>query len=76
MNEELDDLLHAVDGAAPPDFEAQVMRRIASLPLPQRPARWSTLAQRLAFAAAVALGASQVVTFIFGLWAVTAAADA
>lgn len=76
MNEELDELLRAIDVAAPPGFEARVMRHIASLPLPQRPARWITLAQRLAFIAAAALGASQVVAFIFGLWAVTAAAAA
>ena len=52
------------------------MRHIAALPLPQRPARWRTLTQRLAFIAAAALGASQVVAFIFSLWAVTVAAAA
>ena len=76
MNEELDDLLHAANGGAPPGFDAQVMRHIAALPLPQRPVRWRTLAQRLAFFAAAALGASQVLAFIFGLWAATAAAAA
>lgn len=72
--DDLDKLLRAADSAAPPGFDVQVMRHIATLPLPQRPARWRTVAQRLAFIAAAALGASQVVAFIFGLWAVTAAA--
>lgn len=72
----LDQLMLAADGGAPPGFDAQVMRQIAALPLPQRPARWRTLAQRLVLIAAAALGASQVLAFIFGLWAVTAAAAA
>jgi len=61
---------------APQAFEARVMQRIAGLPLPRPPPRWRTLAQGLAIALAGALGASQVVAFIFGLWAVTAAAAA
>ena len=76
MNEELDDLLRAADGAAPPGFAAQVMRHIAALPLAQKPARWRSLARQLAFIAAAALGASQVLAFSFGLWVVTAAAAA
>lgn len=83
MNDEFDDLdhlLHAAEGGAPPGFAAQVMRQIAALPQPlplqQQPARWRRLAQRLALIAAAALGTSQVLAFIFGLWAVTAAAAA
>lgn len=76
MNDELEDWLRSVDERATVGFEAQVLRRIAALPSPQQPARWRTLAQRLALIAAAALGASQVLAFIFGLWAVTAAAAA
>ena len=76
MNDELDALLRQAGGGAPADFNARVMRHVAAVPLPQRPPRWRTLAQRLALVAAAALGASQVLAFIFGLWAVTAAAAA
>ena len=75
--DELDLLLRDADSAAPADFSARVMRRIAALPLPRRrPRRWRLLAQRLALVAAAALGANQVLAFIFGLWAATAAAAA
>lgn len=76
MNDELEVLLHLGRSNAPKHFSANVMGRVAVLPLPQRPSRWRTLAQQLAFIAAAALGASQVLAFIFGLWAVTAAAAA
>ena len=75
--DEIDLLLRDADGAAPADFNAHVMRRIAALPLPQRRLRrWRLLAQRLALVAAAALGANQVLAFIFGLWAATAAGAA
>ncbi len=76
MNDALEVLLHLGHSDAPKHFSASVMRRIAVLPLPQRRPRWRTLAQQLAFIAAAALGVSQVLAFIFGLWAVTAAAAA
>ena len=75
--DELDLLLRDAGDAAPADFDIRVMRRIAALPLPQRRSRrWRLLAQRLALVAAAALGANQVLAFIFGLWAATAAAAA
>ena len=75
-DDELDTLLRLADDGAPADFDTRVMRRIAALPPPRRPPRWRTLAQRLALIAAAALGTTQVLAFIFGLWAATAAAAA
>ena len=43
MNEELDELLRAADGCAPPGFDARVLRHIAAMPRPRRRARWRTL---------------------------------
>ena len=76
MNDEFEVLLREANGGAPKDFEARVMQHIAALALPQRPPRWRTLAQRLVLIVVAALGAGQVLAFIFGLWAVTAAAAA
>ena len=84
MNDELDALLRRADAGAPADFSAWVMRRVELLPLPARRTtrrtRWPELAlrlgQRLALITAAALGIGQVLAFIFGLWAVTAAAAA
>ena len=84
MNDELDALLRRADAGAPADFSARVMRRVELLPLPARRATWRTrwpelalrLGQRLALITAATLGIGQVLAFIFGLWAVTAAAAA
>ena len=80
MTNELDELLHSGPPSAPADFSARVMQQITALPLPTRlpprPPRWQSVAQWLALIAATALGMSQVLAFIFGLWAVTAAAAA
>ena len=84
MTNELDELLHSGPPSAAADFSARVMQQITALPLhtrlptrlPQRPPRWQSVAQWLALIAAAALGMSQVLAFIFGLWAVTAAAAA
>ena len=88
MTNDLDELLHSGPPSAPADFSARVMQQITALPLhtglhtrpptrlPQRPPRWQSVAQWLALIAAAALGMSQVLAFIFGLWAVTAAAAA
>ena len=88
MNDELDALLRHADAGAPADFSARVMRRVELLPLPARQATWQAtwrtrwpelalrLGQRLALITAAALGIGQVLAFIFGLWAVTAAAAA
>ena len=82
--DELDELLRSGPPGAPADFSARVMQQISGLPglhpqpqpQPLPPPRWQTLAQWLALIAAAALGISQVLAFIFGLWAVTAAAAA
>ena len=82
--DDLDELLRSGPPGAPADFSARVMQQISALPglqpqphpQPLLPPRWQTLAQWLALVAAAALGISQVLAFIFGLWAVTAAAAA
>ncbi len=81
--DDLDELLRSGPPGAPADFSARVMQQISGLPVLQPqpqpqplPPHWQTLAQWLALIAAAALGISQVLAFIFGLWAVTAAAAA
>ena len=86
--DDLDELLRSGPPGAPADFSARVMKQISGLPVlqpqpqpqPLPPPHWQTraqsLAQWLALIAAAALGISQVLAFIFGLWAVTAAAAA
>lgn len=78
MKDELDTLLRHVEGAVPPDFQARVMAQVAALPLarPRKRTGWRTRAQGLAFAAAAAWGASQVLACIFSLWAATLVAAA
>ena len=84
--DDLDELLRSGPPGAPADFTTRVMQQISGLPSLQLqpqpqpqllpPPRWQSLAQWIALVAAAALGISQVLAFIFGLWAVTAAAAA
>ena len=84
--DDLDELLRSGPPGAPADFSTRVMQKLSGQPglqprpqpqpQPLPPQRWQTLAQWIALVAAAALGISQVLAFIFGLWAVTAAAAA
>ena len=78
--DDLDDLLRSGPPGPPADFSARVMQQISGLPVSThqlRPTlRGQSLAQWLALIAASALGISQVLAFIFCLWAGTAAAAA
>lgn len=75
-DDEFDRLWRADESPAPRDFGRRVMQRIADLPRSAPEPRWRTLVQRLALVAAASLGTAQVLAFIFGLWAATAAAAA
>jgi hypothetical protein len=76
MNDEFDELMQTTDANPPADFTLKVMGKLASMPVPRRLPTWRTLAHRLLLIAATLLGATQVLTFIFSLWALTAAAAA
>jgi hypothetical protein len=74
----LDELL-AQDFLMPPaDFTEQLMRRVQTLPMPAvKPPRENTLRESLKWLALLggaALGAAELLAFMFGLWASTAAA--
>lgn len=75
---DLDALLRDAPEPAPADFAERVLQRLATQPaaaaVPPSPPRWRRLAERAALLAAAALGMGQVLAFIFGLWATTAAA--
>lgn len=75
---DLDALLQGAPAPAPADFADRVLQRLATQPpaaaVPASPPRWRRLAERAALLAAAALGTGQVLAFIFGLWASTAAA--
>jgi hypothetical protein len=75
---DLDALLQAAPDPAPPDFSDRLLQRLADAQaVPDKPtatARWRRLGERAALLAAAALGMGQVLAFIFGLWATTAAA--
>ena len=63
----------------PEDFTAQVMRAVQPLPLPIQntdqpmPDTWRTLAKWLAVLGGAALGAAELVAFMFGLWTASTA---
>jgi hypothetical protein len=73
MEDDLDRLLGTPLLTPPPDFSAQVMARIHRLPkqvaAPRRPAVWPWLALMAGGIPAV----FQLLAFIFGMWAATAA---
>jgi hypothetical protein len=74
----LDELLSPDFLTVPTDFADQVMRRVQTPPMPAvEPRRKSTLHQSLKWLALLggaALGAVELLTFMFGIWASTAAA--
>jgi hypothetical protein len=73
MEDDLDRLLKTPLLTPPPDFEARVMARIHQSPAqpaaPLTPPLW----QWLALAAAGIPAVLQLLAFIFGMWAATAA---
>jgi len=76
MYDNLDELLKTELLTPPDGFEARVMQRIAALPSPwaaAKPPKAPDLVEWLAVAGAVAAGMSQLVAFVFGIWAVTSA---
>lgn len=61
----------------PENFTVQVMLAVQTLPLSTahqpEPITWRTIAKWLALLGGAALGAAELVTFVFGLWAASAA---
>lgn len=73
MTVDLDTLLAADLLSVPADFSQSVMREVYQLPAPMaRPGKRERL-QWLALLAAAGVGISQVLAFIFGMWATSAA---
>ena len=75
----LDELLAQEFLTPPADFTDQVMRRVQALPLPAAKPQPEISALReslkwLALLGGAALGAAELLTFMFGIWASTAAA--
>lgn len=76
MSDDLNEILHGDLLTPPDDFSSQVMLRIAELPAPSFPTRTSHATERMQVAALIGaslVGAIQLVTFMFGIWAATAA---
>jgi hypothetical protein len=57
----------------PDDFTDRVMRRIETLPLPTKASQRRERLQWLALAGGAALGLSQLLAFMFGMWTASAA---
>jgi hypothetical protein len=73
MEDELDRLLRTPILRPPPDFAGQVMMRIQHLPAPEAVPRWQSAWRWLALAAAAVPAMLQLLAFMFGMWAATAA---
>jgi len=73
MNKDLDALLAAGLLSVPDDFTEKVMREIQGLPMPSPKRTWRSRLQWLAIIGGMVLGAFEVFSFIFGIWAATAA---
>ncbi len=73
MEDELDRLLRTPLLTPPPDFAGQVMERIRRWPAPERAPRLQSAWQWLALAAAAVPAMLQLLAFMFGMWAATAA---
>ena len=73
MNKDLDALLAAGPLSVPDDFAEKVMCEIQGLPMPPPKQTWRSRLQWLAIVGGMALGAVEVFSFIFGIWAVTTA---
>ena len=76
--QELDEWLNSGFLNPPADFTSRVMRRVQTLPPPARKPQVKTtlheLVKWLALLGGAALGAAELVAFIFGIWVATAAA--
>jgi hypothetical protein len=73
MDKEFETLLESGLLSVPPGFTERVMRDIGSSPLPVwQSNRWERL-QWLALLSGAALGAFELTTFIFGIWAAATA---
>lgn len=76
MNKDIDAQLRHSLLTPPEDFTQRVMQEIALLPLPERApqaSRWKQYMQWLTCIGAGLFGATQLVTFIFGIWTVSVA---
>ena len=75
MDKDLDALLSDDLLTVPADFSATVMQRIHRLPIPAQTRRASLLEklQDLMLIAGGMIGAAQLATFMFGIWAVSSA---
>jgi hypothetical protein len=73
MNKELNSLLESGLLSVPDDFTERVMRDIRAAPLPAPRRKWRERLQWLALIGSAVLGASELLAFIFGMWAATAA---
>ena len=73
MEDDLDRLLKAPLLKPPPDFAEQVFARIQRASAPEPLSRWQSACQWLAFAAAAIPATIQLLAFMSGMWAATAA---
>jgi hypothetical protein len=73
MSDDLDTLLQTDLVSVPDDFAERVMRRVQASPRAAAQPRWMRRLQWVALLGGALVGALEVVTFIFGLWAATAA---
>lgn len=73
MKVDLDTLLKDDLLSVPDDFAQRVMHEVHLQPMPKPPSRQQERLQWLALLAAAGLGLSQILAFIFGLWATSLA---
>ncbi|MGE5450550.1 MAG: hypothetical protein ACM3VZ_01735 [Acidobacteriota bacterium] len=73
MQVDIDDLLSGDLLSVPDDFSNRVMREVYAQPLPILESKRSKQLQWLALVAAAGVGLSQVLAFIFGMWAASSA---
>ncbi|MGC4059727.1 MAG: hypothetical protein QM749_02220 [Aquabacterium sp.] len=71
--DDIDTRLEADLLQVPDDFTEQVMRRIDTLPRPTKTSQRRERLQWLALLGGAALGLSQLLAFMFGMWAASAA---
>ena len=72
MNQDIEDLLTSGLLSVPDDFTARIMREIQSMPHAEPPV-WQKILHWLAITGAVALGANELFSSIFGIWIATTA---
>lgn len=73
MQVDIDGLLAGNLLSVPDDFSNRVMREVHAQPLPAVASKRRTRLQWLALVAAAGVGLSQVLAFIFGMWAASSA---